>query len=401
MADKFHLLYFTPETGNPADIARGINDALGWGGFDLAHLRMPGASEAELAQVIELVRPDLRSRLTLHDHFSMAAEAGIGGLQLNSRNPEPPAGWSGRLSLSCHSMEEAEREVKKYDYVTLSPVFPSISKPGYQKDFTGLGISCRGIVALGGITAANLQQVRAMGFSCAAVKGWLETDYEEFCARLRRLKMLARGEFSLQYITNGSAPEEVAGEVADVLSEGCRWVQIRMKDAPDQAVREAAGMVVPMCRRVGAVCLLDDRVHLVQSAGADGVHLGKSDMSPAAAREILGREKIIGSTANTIADIQSIAALEASDYIGLGPYRFTTTKRRLSPVLGLEGYREIFSRLEDRQMPVVAIGGIEVRDVAELLHAGANGVAVSGAIFSSPDRQAATEAFIRAVSETK
>ncbi len=399
MADKFLLLYFTPETGDPAEIGRGINDALGWGSCDFAHLRMPGASEAELAQVIEHVHPDLRSRLTLHDHFSMAAKAGVGGLQLNSRNPEPPEGWSGRLSLSCHSPEEAEREAGNYDYVTLSPIFPSISKPGYQRDFTGLRVSSRGIVALGGVTVGNLPKVRAMGFSGAAIKGWLETDYEGFCARLRRLKMLARGEFSLQYITNGTTPEEVAREVADVLSGGCRWVQIRMKDASDKAVSEAAVLVVPMCRRVGAVCLLDDRVHLVQSSDADGVHLGKNDMSPAEAREILGREKIIGSTANTLADIKSIIALGASDYIGLGPFRFTTTKRRLSPVLGLEGYREIFRSLENRELPVVAIGGIDERDVAELLHAGADGVAVSGSIFRSADRVAATEAFLRAVNK--
>ncbi len=397
MADKFTLLYFTaPGADAPTQAAR-INTALGTGAFDFAHIRMPQATRDDVKATIEAVEPRLRQRLTLHDHFDLAEESGVGGVHLNSRSPEPPKGWTGRVSRSCHSEDEARIWSGKCDYVTLSPIFPSISKPGHKADFGSLKLSRPGIIALGGVTADKLQRVRAMGFSGAAVLGWLDVDFPEFCKRLKRIKMLSEGRFTLQYITNGRTPDEVAGEVAQVIAGGCRWVQIRMKDAPDSDVIAAAEKVVPMCRKVGAICLLDDRVHLAERTGADGVHLGKNDMPPDEAAALTGTDKIIGSTANSIDDIRRILEKGYTDYIGCGPFRFTTTKKKLAPVLGLEGYRKIFSTAEGRELPIVAIGGIEKEDVAGILDAGATGVAVSGSIFRAPDREKATKEIIEEI----
>ncbi len=144
----------------------------------------------------------------------------------------------------------------------------------------------------------------------------------------------------LQFITHRTDRyDEIAGTRA-VLAGGCRWVQLRMKEASDEEYLRVGHEIARLCRAAGAVFLLDDRVHLVRALGADGVHLGRHDMPVDEARRLLGAGYRIGATANTFADIERAAALGA-DYIGLGPYRFTETKRNLSPVLGLEGYRTI------------------------------------------------------------
>ena len=147
----------------------------------------------------------------------------------------------------------------------------------------------------------------------------------------------------LQFITHHTNRyDEITGTRA-VLEGGCRWVQLRMKDAPDEEVTAVGREVGALCRRFGATFLLDDRVHLVDGLGADGVHLGKNDMPVDEARRLLGPGRLIGATANTFADIER-AARAGADYIGLGPFRFTQTKRNLSPILGLEGYRDILAR---------------------------------------------------------
>ncbi len=190
----------------------------------------------------------------------------------------------------------------------------------------------------------------------------------------------------LQFITHRNGRyDEISGTRA-VLEGGCRWVQLRMKDAPDEEVVRVGREVGRLCREYGATFLVDDRVHLVSELGADGVHLGKHDMPVSEARRLLPAGTIIGATANTFEDIARAAAAGA-DYIGLGPFRFTETKRNLSPILGLEGYRTIFERCREAgiTLPVVAIGGITAADVAAILAAGATGIALSGALLSAED----------------
>lgn len=190
----------------------------------------------------------------------------------------------------------------------------------------------------------------------------------------------------LQFITHrNDRYDEISGTRA-VLEGGCRWVQLRMKDAPDEEFLRVGREVGRLCRQYGATFLLDDRVHLVTDLGADGVHLGKNDMPPREARTLLAAGTIIGATANTFEDIERAAAAGA-DYIGLGPFRFTQTKRNLSPILGLEGYREIFTRCRAAgiTLPVVAIGGITAADIAQILATGATGIALSGALLGAAD----------------
>ena len=180
----------------------------------------------------------------------------------------------------------------------------------------------------------------------------------------------------LYFVTNGDEPVK---QVAMACAAGIRWIQLRMKEASDAEVLAAALAAKPVCERYGCMLLVNDRVEVAIAAGVQGVHLGQFDMAVGEARRRLGEGRIIGGTANTMAQLQEHWR-QGADYIGLGPYRYTMTKKNLSPVLGLEGYRAIMSGLkaEGVAIPVVAIGGIGAADVAPLLEAGLYGVAFSG-----------------------
>lgn len=190
----------------------------------------------------------------------------------------------------------------------------------------------------------------------------------------------------IQFISHSNERYSYIDGIRLALEGGCKWVQLRMKDAPDEQVAQLGVQARGLCDRYGAKLILDDRVELVVQTGADGVHLGKNDMPIAQAREILGPGKIIGGTANTFEDI--VAHWKSgADYIGCGPFRFTTTKKNLSPILGLEGYRDIISRMKDAgiTLPLVAIGGITAEDIPAILETGVDGIAVSGTVLRAED----------------
>lgn len=191
---------------------------------------------------------------------------------------------------------------------------------------------------------------------------------------------------NIQFITHENQRFGYVEGAEMALRGGCKWVQLRMKDATDNKFLSIGRKVAELCRRYNATFLLDDRVHLVAELGADGVHLGKNDMPISEARRILGNEKIIGGTANTFADVQHLAA-QGADYIGCGPFRYTPTKRNLAPILGLEGYQNILKQMQQAgiNLPLIAIGGIVSTDIAALRDIGVNGIAVSGAVLEAAD----------------
>ncbi len=344
-------------------------------GWTRVHIRKPSASKIQIAKLIEQIPEKYRHRLSLHDHFELALEYNLGGVHLNHRNPLPPDEWKGLISKSCHSMKETALS-SHLDYVTLSPIFDSISKPGYGSRFSANELKeadLSKVYALGGVTLSKIEKLKELGFSGAGMLS------EAWKTRME----------TLQFITHTDAGLE------DALRGGCRWVQLRMKDASDSEFIEMARRIIPLCRNYAAIIIFDDRVHLVDSLGADGVHLGKKDMPIEEARKILGPSKIIGATANTEEDMLK-AFQSGADYIGLGPFRFTTTKKGLSPILGLEGYKRImaYCRQESINIPVVAIGGITLEDLSTLRQTGVDGVAVSGLILNSSDKEETTKSII-------
>jgi thiamine-phosphate pyrophosphorylase len=199
----------------------------------------------------------------------------------------------------------------------------------------------------------------------------------------------------LQFITDAATADEVIRQSELSIEGGCRWIQIRMKDADDDSVRRVVQSIRPLTLQTGTTLILDDRVELARELAVDGVHLGKEDMLPADARRLLGDKAIIGSTANTIEDVLRLSA-QPINYFGIGPFRFTSTKKRLAPTLGLDGYRAIMSQMRSRDisLPVVAIGGITISDVPQLLSTGVTGVAISGAIAHAEHPAEATRNFL-------
>lgn len=193
----------------------------------------------------------------------------------------------------------------------------------------------------------------------------------------------------IQYISQGKTHTEQLHNIQQALDAGCPWIQLRYKHATEAEVLQLGKEVKKHCQNYKATFIINDHVQLVKQLDVDGVHLGLQDMSPIAAREILGEKKIIGGTANTLQDVlQRIG--ENCDYIGLGPLRFTTTKEKLSPILGLKGYESILNELkkvEEIKIPIYAIGGIVQHDIADLIACGVYGIAVSGMITNSNDKK--------------
>lgn len=189
----------------------------------------------------------------------------------------------------------------------------------------------------------------------------------------------------LQYISQGNTVEEQTRNIHQALDGGCKWVQLRYKNHFSDDAFTLAEAAKILCEEYLADFIINDNVYLAQQIAADGVHLGLTDMSIKEARSILGVSKIIGATANTITDIENHIQ-SGCDYIGLGPFRFTTTKKNLSPILGLEGYQTILNEMKGLTIPVYAIGGIELDDIPSLMETGIYGIAVSGLITQSKNK---------------
>lgn len=206
----------------------------------------------------------------------------------------------------------------------------------------------------------------------------------------------------VQFITHYTDQYTYLDSVRIALEGGCRWIQLRMKDTPTEDILPIAKETLTLCRQYEATFIIDDHVDLAKQIKADGVHLGKLDMPISEARSILGKNFIIGGTANTFEDILEHHKAGAN-YIGCGPFRFTTTKKNLSPVLGLEGYREIVRKMkmEGIDLPIVAIGGIEKEDIPSLMGTGITGIALSGSILRAEHPKEEMNEIIKTVESWK
>ena len=198
----------------------------------------------------------------------------------------------------------------------------------------------------------------------------------------------------LQYITNTQCGKPILDQVKAVLEGGCRWIQLRMKDATHEELLDMAKKVKELTDPAEAFLIINDTVVVCRDANATGVHLGKQDMLPSKARVELGPLAVIGVTANTMDDIRAVRALDI-DYIGMGPFADTKTKENLAPILGLDGIKRLCKEMHDEDINIahVAVGGIRLEDVKPLLEAGVDGIAVSGAIAYADDMAEATRKF--------
>ncbi len=175
---------------------------------------------------------------------------------------------------------------------------------------------------------------------------------------------------------------------------GVRWVQLRTKNKPYEEWKKIALEVKEVTDRFDAVMIINDNVDLAKEIGVHGVHLGKTDMNPGLARAVLGKDFIIGSTANNANDVEELLQYDIN-YIGLGPFRYTATKNNLSPVLSALQLQYILS--SQNKIPVVVIGGIQLEDVGQILKLGAHGVAVSSAINLANDIEESASQFMKEI----
>lgn len=198
---------------------------------------------------------------------------------------------------------------------------------------------------------------------------------------------MKQNSYKLQFITHFTERYSYVDSARIALEGGCRWIQLRMKDAEERELRNTAIAIQRMCREAGVTFIIDDNVALAKSIGADGVHLGKHDMPISVARDILGERHIIGGTVNTFEDVLHHLNGATPDYFGCGPFRETSTKRNLSPTLGLYGYKNIIRQMRSHgiDIPIVAIGGIRREDIPALMECGVSGIALSSSILTADD----------------
>lgn len=182
----------------------------------------------------------------------------------------------------------------------------------------------------------------------------------------------------LHYISQGETPEQHLENIQKACTSGAELVQLRLKNVNETTLLKIAHQAREITAHFQTRLIINDNYKIAKEVKADGVHLGKTDADPSVARKYLGEYYIIGGTANTLDDCLKLIKKKVN-YIGLGPFRFTTTKKKLSPIIPLIGYQSILDELKT-ETPIIAIGGITLNDVPEILKTGIYGIAASGEI---------------------
>lgn len=386
------------------------------------HVRKPESTVPELRALLEQIDPQFRGRIALHQHHELANEFGITGLHFTERDRLAQSletlkvlkssGYM--LSTSLHDPADLEQLSPCFDYTFLGPVFDSISKKNYKavspNDFQLERFHFPGkLIALGGIDDTKLDLVASLGFDGVAVLGaiWMETA--NTVAEFRVLASAMAASFGLKpggggigtgprlkpgvgdrlhFISNETDKILHIDSIRLALEAGCRWIQLRVKDRPEEEVLPIAWEAIRLCDSFDARLVINDFPRIALAVEAYGLHLGLTDMPVPEARALVGEKMVIGGTANTWEDITRRID-EGADYIGLGPFRFTNTKQNLSPILGLEGYLSLMRQMQEAgySTPIIAIGGITAGDIGVLRAAGVHGVAMSAGLTGAADPQ--------------
>jgi thiamine-phosphate pyrophosphorylase len=183
----------------------------------------------------------------------------------------------------------------------------------------------------------------------------------------------------IYFITHKNEKYSYIDSAKLALDCGIRLIQLRMKQASEVEMLNTAYILKEECDKYGAKLIVNDNADLALKIGANGVHIGQNDEAISIVRNKIKENQIIGMTCNTKEQILK-AIEQKADYIGLGPYRFTNTKQNLSPILGIEGYRNL-----DCDIPIYAIGGIRLEDVEKLSQTKVYGIALSSLILEGKE----------------
>ena len=202
----------------------------------------------------------------------------------------------------------------------------------------------------------------------------------------------------LQLITQEIKSFHYIDQVKVACENGADWIQLRVKNTSYDDFIKIAKESVELCKVYGTKLIVNDNVQAAMESKADGVHLGNDDMPIHSARKLLGEDKIIGSTGNSLQDLMELDNMEA-DYVMLGPFRFTPTKMNLKHLLGTKTYVKYIQTAREKglKIPIIAVGGIKLKDVKDLFEIGVNGIAVSSAVFSASSPGQAIQGFLKNV----
>ena len=179
----------------------------------------------------------------------------------------------------------------------------------------------------------------------------------------------------LHYISQGSSPASHLENIQKACSSGSELVQLRLKNVSEKKCLKLAKEAREITSNFQTRLIINDYYKIAKEVKADGVHLGKTDTCPTIARKHLYTWQLIGGTANTLQDCETLINKEV-DYIYLGPFRCTTTKDNLPSVVGLNGYTAIIEALKT-ETPIIGVGGITTATVTDILKTGISGIAVS------------------------
>lgn len=301
-------------------------------------------------------------------------------------------GHSDHPHLSIDSLYMPSGAIKQY----------TVPRAGSDKHGTGCSLSATIALRLAQgydlPTACRLGQlsVDALRRSSLSLLGCYDYEQAMIVSKRKRLETCR-----LQWITDSNDIEALLVRARAVLEGGVRWIQLRMKRVTSSERLSCALRLKKLMQSyANSVLIIDDDVEVALMCDADGVHLGLSDMPIAEARRHLGNSKIIGGTCNRAEDIR-LRALEGADYVGVGPWRMTTTKERLAPLLGLEGISHLIhtNALLPHPLPLYAIGGIRLEDLPTLAHLGIHGIALSGILSKSDQPQQAASSLVETMSQ--
>ncbi|MCC5921945.1 MAG: thiamine phosphate synthase [Cyclobacteriaceae bacterium] len=191
---------------------------------------------------------------------------------------------------------------------------------------------------------------------------------------------------SCYYISpNFDKKEDLFVDAVRIFEAGCKIYQLRMKGLNSEAMMERAKQIRRLTTNYGVTFIINDHADLALDVEADGVHVGRKDQAVKSIRSKVPKHFIVGSTANTFEDIEKVR--HEADYIGLGPFRYTTTKEKLSPILGLAGMRNLLEQciMNGISLPIYAIGGITDEDIEDLAQMPLKGVALSSFLHQHPN----------------
>jgi len=194
----------------------------------------------------------------------------------------------------------------------------------------------------------------------------------------------------LQFITHDIEQHSHIEQARIACEAGAKWIQYRCLTKSDDELLKDINVIAELCDDWGATLIVTDHIHLNGKADIQGFHIEDMDADFRQLREELGEAITIGGSSNTVEGLLRIAE-EGADYAGFGPFKVTTTKPNNAPLLGLEGYKDAIAILQQQQieLPVLAVGGVTLNDIDDLLKTGVFGIAASSAINQAEDMRSA------------